>query len=156
MIINSSIPLETQPMMDCGIISIPLIVVGEASGQMCRHEAQLSICVLHPNGDRTFVACYAGHSCLLDAPFDVLDLGQYRSPDEYAEGCADKLATSQHDIFLAAHLLCAIVQSLFDGFLPGLFSGRIAVHDLLRTQFHNLLEADHDYFRLGVSEFWGE
>lgn len=153
MVINVPVPLEPQAMMDGGIVSVPLVIVGKAGGKVGSHETNGSIGIVEPNRNRTLVTGHPRHARLLDAAFHILDFPQSRSLNEDAQRSADELpAPKQNITFSTSPLIIGIERSL-DGFLPQLLPRGITVHDLLRAELHDFLEADCDDFGLARSQF---
>lgn len=144
MVIDTPIPLEPQPVINGFEVFISLLVVREAGSKMCCDEADRGIGVVQPDRNSTLVTSHTCYSRLLDAALDVFDIPQNRRLNEYAERCADELSTPQDDVLFVADLLRSKIQRLLHGLFPELLAGRITVHDLLRAEFHNFLEADGD------------
>lgn len=74
MVVNAPIPLEAQPMMNCCIVLVTFIVIGEAGSKMGSDETKLRICIVEPYSDSTLVACHTGQTRLFDASLNVLDI----------------------------------------------------------------------------------
>lgn len=142
MIIDTTITLEPQAIMDSPVVSVPLVVVGETSSKMSCDKADWRVCIVKADGYRTLVSCHPRHTSLLDTALDVLDTLQARRRDEDAQRRSHQLSTAQENVTLAASLLRMVVQYSLDSRFPKLFPGWVTVHDLLRTQFHNFLEPD--------------
>lgn len=140
MIINSSVPLEPQAMMNRGIIPVPFFIIRKASRQMCRDNTDLSIGILHSNGNCSFVPRHARHSSLFNASFHIFDVIEGRSFDEDAQGSTDELSTSKKNILLAACCSSMFIQCFPYCLFPQLFPAGITIHDLLRTKLDNLLK----------------
>ena len=111
MVVNASISLESQPVMDGGIVSIPLVIVGKASCQMGRDEANLRISKIQPDGDGAFVAGHSRHSSLLDTPFNILDEAQHRCLNKDAQSRANELPAPEKYIWVSADGPRIIIKS---------------------------------------------
>jgi len=149
----SAISLKAKPPIDRRVVLIPLVVVREASCQMRRHETDGCVCVIEPYCNRALITCHARESSLLYAPFDILDVMQYRCFDKYAECRPDELTASQQNISLVVCSAVTPVQRPFDCLLPQLFPSRVAVHDLLGVELYYLLESHRDDLGLDGPEF---
>jgi hypothetical protein len=152
MIIDATVSLETQSIVDCCVVPVALIVIREPSSQMCCDEAELGVGELHTDCNSAFVARDARHARLPHTTFDILYLGQYGGLDEDAEGCSDELATPQKHVLLASNFFGMLIQGPLNSLLPSLLSSRVTVHDLLGTQLHDLLEPNGNDLGLRVAK----
>lgn len=78
MVIYSPVPLKPQSMMNGVVISIPFLVIGKSSSQMCSHKAELRVSIVHPDGHSSLIPCHTRHASFLDRALDILDIAKHR------------------------------------------------------------------------------
>lgn len=64
-VIDGPIPLEMKTVANGAVITVPLFVIREASGQMSGHQADPSAGIIHPDRHSSFVARHSRHTSLL-------------------------------------------------------------------------------------------
>jgi len=146
-IFDTPVPLKPQPMVDRGIVLVPLVVVCKARRHVGSHEADGRACVVEAYSNGSLVSGHARQAGLLDTSLDVLDIVKSGGLDEDAERRANKLAAPQKDVTLTADSLGTGVERLHYSFLPESLYRRVAVHDLLWTKLDNFLEANDENLR---------
>jgi hypothetical protein len=161
MVLNLATTLKPETVGNSGVVSVPLVIIREASRKMSSDETQSSASIFEPNSHSSLIPCDPRHAgllgCqskyrerrgmnhhLLQAPLYVLDLTNHRRAHKNQQGSTNKLPTSKRHIWIVGVPVEALKESTF----PKCFSGWICGHDLLRTQFNNLLEANHDQLRI--------
>lgn len=125
----------------------------ETYGQMRSDKADMRVRIVHSDGNCTLVACHARQTRLLDRTLDVLDVGEHRRSHKDAKCGTDELTAAEQHVFFAANTLSSSIETRSHRVLPQLLPRRVAVHDLLWAEFHNLLEAHDDNLGLCVPNF---